>query len=146
VEVAAEFAIQTSGVYEDVPAAAWFSEERGLPTIALPDHYLMALDEVKAKTTPASDALIQLAGLACDADRIGLVVPVSPITFRHPAVLVKSVFTIDRMPAVVSRWASAPGGLIESVRSSASRIHPWPTDSPCRRKPSPHTSRNAKRQ
>ena len=58
-----EFAIQTTGVYEDVLAAARFSEARGLPAIALPDHYLMALDEERAKTTPAPDALAQLAGL-----------------------------------------------------------------------------------
>ena len=92
-----EFAIQTSGVYEDVLAVAQFSEQRGLPAIALPDHYLMALDEEKAKTTPAPDALIQLSGLARDTDRIQLVVLVSPITFRHPAVLVKTAVTIDRM-------------------------------------------------
>ncbi|MGB9357323.1 MAG: LLM class flavin-dependent oxidoreductase [Acidimicrobiia bacterium] len=92
-----EFAIQTSGLYEDVLAAARFSEERGLAAIALPDHYLMALDEEKAKTTPAPDALIQLAGLARDTDHIELVVLVSPITFRHPAVLVKTATTIDRM-------------------------------------------------
>lgn len=92
-----EFAIQTSGVYEDVLAAARFSEERNLPAIALPDHYLMALDEEKARTAPAPDALIQLAGLARDTERIELVVLVSPITFRHPAVLVKTAVTIDRM-------------------------------------------------
>jgi len=92
-----EFAIQVSGVYEDVLAAARFSEERSLPAIALPDHYLMALDEEKAQTTPAPDALIQLAGLARDTERIELVVLVSPITFRHPAVLVKTAITIDRM-------------------------------------------------
>jgi len=92
-----EFAIQTSGVYEDVLAVARFSEERGLPAIALPDHYLMALDDEKAKTSPAPDALIQLAGLARDTERIELVVLVSPITFRHPAVLVKTAISIDRM-------------------------------------------------
>jgi len=92
-----EFALQTSGLYEDVLEAALFSEERGLPAIALPDHYLMSLDEEAAKTTPASDALIQLAGLARDTTDIELVVLVSPITFRHPAVLVKTAITIDRM-------------------------------------------------
>jgi alkanesulfonate monooxygenase SsuD/methylene tetrahydromethanopterin reductase-like flavin-dependent oxidoreductase (luciferase family) len=92
-----EFAIQTSGVYEDVLAAARFSEERGLPAIALPDHYLMSLDEEGAKTTPAPDALTQLAGLARDTNDLQLVVLVSPITFRHPAVLVKTAITIDRM-------------------------------------------------
>lgn len=92
-----EYAIQTSGVYEDVLAAARFSEERGLPAIALPDHYLMSLDEEGAKTTPAPDALAQLAGLARDTRDLQLVVLVSPITFRHPAVLVKMAITIDRM-------------------------------------------------
>ncbi len=57
----------------------------------------MSLDEEAAKTTPASDALIQLAGLARDTTDIELVVLVSPITFRHPAVLVKTAITIDRM-------------------------------------------------
>jgi alkanesulfonate monooxygenase SsuD/methylene tetrahydromethanopterin reductase-like flavin-dependent oxidoreductase (luciferase family) len=92
-----EFALQTSGLYEDVLEATRFSEERGLPAIALPDHYLMSLDEEKAKVAPASDALVQLAGLARDTTDIGLVVLVSPITFRHPAVLVKTAITIDRM-------------------------------------------------
>jgi alkanesulfonate monooxygenase SsuD/methylene tetrahydromethanopterin reductase-like flavin-dependent oxidoreductase (luciferase family) len=92
-----EFAIQTSGLYEDVLEVARFSELRGLPAIALPDHYLMALDDEKAKVTPASDALIQLAGLARDTTDLELVVLVSPITFRHPAVLVKTAITIDRM-------------------------------------------------
>lgn len=92
-----EFALQTSGTYADVLAAARFSEQRGLPAIALPDHYLMALDEDEAKVTPASDALIQLAGLARDTTDLGLVVLVSPVTFRHPAVLVKTAITIDRM-------------------------------------------------
>jgi alkanesulfonate monooxygenase SsuD/methylene tetrahydromethanopterin reductase-like flavin-dependent oxidoreductase (luciferase family) len=92
-----EFAIQTSGVYEDVLAAARFSEDRGLPAIALPDHYLMSLDEEGAKTTPAPDALTQLAGLARDTRNLQLVILVSPITFRHPAVLLKTAITIDRM-------------------------------------------------
>ena len=92
-----EFAFQTLGLYEDVLEVARFSEAHGLPAIALPDHYLMALDEEKARTTPASDALIQLAGLARDTRDLELVVLVSPITFRHPAVLVKTAITIDRM-------------------------------------------------
>ena len=92
-----EFAIQTSGLYEDVLETARFSEERGLTAIALPDHYLMALDDEAARVTPASDALIQLAGLARETSDLELVVLVSPITFRHPAVLVKTAITIDRM-------------------------------------------------
>ena len=92
-----EFAFQTVGLYEDVLEVARFSEAHGLPAIALPDHYLMALEEEKARITPASDALIQLAGLARDTSDLELVVLVAPITFRHPAVLVKTAITIDRM-------------------------------------------------
>jgi len=92
-----DFALQASGTYDDVLAAARWAEERGLAAFALPDHYLMALSEEGAKNTPAPDALIQMAGLARETDAIELVVLVSPITFRHPAVLAKTAITIDRM-------------------------------------------------
>jgi alkanesulfonate monooxygenase SsuD/methylene tetrahydromethanopterin reductase-like flavin-dependent oxidoreductase (luciferase family) len=92
-----DFALQASGTYDDVLAAARFAEERGLVAFALPDHYLLSLDEEHAKTTPAPDAFAQLAGLARETSSIELSVLVSPITFRHPAVLAKSAVTIDRM-------------------------------------------------
>jgi alkanesulfonate monooxygenase SsuD/methylene tetrahydromethanopterin reductase-like flavin-dependent oxidoreductase (luciferase family) len=92
-----EFALQVSGPYERVLAAARFSEERGLPAIAMPDHYLMALKEEAARTTPANDALIQMAALARETSSLELVMLVSPITFRHPAVLLKSAITIDHL-------------------------------------------------
>jgi alkanesulfonate monooxygenase len=92
-----DFALQASGTYDDVLGAARFAEERGLASFALPDHYLLALDEEAAGTTPAPDAFAQLAGLARDTTSIELSVLVSPITFRHPAVLAKSAITIDRM-------------------------------------------------
>lgn len=91
-----DFALQVSGRYEDVLAGAQFAEKRRLAAIALPDHYLMGSRD-SAATTPAPDALIQIAGLARDTEDIGLVVLVAPITFRHPAVLAKTAITIDRM-------------------------------------------------
>ncbi|MEN8113967.1 MAG: LLM class flavin-dependent oxidoreductase, partial [Actinomycetota bacterium] len=92
-----EFALQTSGRYEDVLEVARFSEQQGLPAIALPDHYLMGRDDETAATRPAPDALTQLAGLARETTTLDLVVLVAPITFRHPAVLIKTAITIDRM-------------------------------------------------
>ncbi len=92
-----EFALQTSGTYDTVLAMARFGEERGLPAIAIPDHYLMAMDEERAKTTPAPDAFAQLAALARETTTIQLAVLVAPITFRHPAVLVKNAVTIDEL-------------------------------------------------
>jgi alkanesulfonate monooxygenase SsuD/methylene tetrahydromethanopterin reductase-like flavin-dependent oxidoreductase (luciferase family) len=92
-----DYALQVSGPYETVLAAARFSEERGLAALAIPDHYLMAIKEEKARTTPANDSLIQLAALARDTESIQLVSLISPITFRHPAVLLKSAITIDQL-------------------------------------------------
>jgi len=95
--VAMEFSLQVSGLYDDVLSAALWAEEHALASVALPDHYLMALDPTEAAEVPAPDGLIQLAGLARDTTRIALSVMVSPITFRHPAVLAKMAVTIDRM-------------------------------------------------
>lgn len=92
-----DFALQAAGTYEDVLEAARYAEQRGLAAFALPDHYLLAVKDEVAATTPAPDAFAQLAGLARDTDSIELSVLVSPITFRHPAVLAKNAITIDRM-------------------------------------------------
>jgi len=92
-----EFALQVSGDYETLLDAARFAEDYGLVAFALPDHYLMALDEEEAKTAPANDAFAQLGGLARDTQGVELVVLVSPITFRHPAVLAKMAITLDNM-------------------------------------------------
>ena len=91
-----ELALQTSGTYEEVLEAATWAEEAGLAAFALPDHYIMGRDE-QAEEVPAPDALIQLAGLARETSTIELVILVSPITFRHPAVLAKTAITLDRM-------------------------------------------------
>jgi alkanesulfonate monooxygenase SsuD/methylene tetrahydromethanopterin reductase-like flavin-dependent oxidoreductase (luciferase family) len=92
-----QFSLQVSGIYDDVLAAARWAEARGMASVALPDHYLMSTKPDQAAEVPAPDAFIHLAGLARDTERIGLAVMVSPITFRHPAVLAKMAVTIDRM-------------------------------------------------
>ena len=92
-----QFALQTSGTYDRVLAGARWAEANGLVAFALPDHYLMAQDEEKFGEVPAPDALIQLAGLARETTSIELSVLVSPITFRHPAVLAKSAIELSIM-------------------------------------------------
>ena len=91
-----ELAIQVRGAYDDVLQAARFAEERELAALAIPDHYLYGRsgDDL---SEPAWDVLAQMAGLARDTERIGLVVLVSPITFRHPAVYLKNAVSIDLM-------------------------------------------------
>lgn len=92
-----EYALQVAGPYVELLEAASFASDRGLVALALPDHYLLALDEEGAKTTPAPDAFVQLGGLARETNDIDLAMLVSPITFRHPAVLLKMAVTLDRM-------------------------------------------------
>jgi alkanesulfonate monooxygenase SsuD/methylene tetrahydromethanopterin reductase-like flavin-dependent oxidoreductase (luciferase family) len=92
-----EYGLQVAGPYTELLDAASFAMDRGLVALALPDHYLLALDEEHAKTKPAPDAFIQLGGLARETTDIDLVMLVSPITFRHPAVLLKMAVTLNRM-------------------------------------------------
>jgi alkanesulfonate monooxygenase SsuD/methylene tetrahydromethanopterin reductase-like flavin-dependent oxidoreductase (luciferase family) len=95
--MALEYALQVSGDYDKLLDAAKFCNDRGLVALALPDHYLMALTDEEAATNPAPDALIQLGGLARETRDLELVILVSPITFRHPAVLAKTGATLDLM-------------------------------------------------
>lgn len=92
-----DYALQVSGTYDHVIEAARFAMQRGLVAVALPDHYLMALSEDEAKLREAPDAFIQFGGLARETADIELVMLVSPITFRHPAVLTKMAMTLAEM-------------------------------------------------
>ncbi len=92
-----EYALQVSGPYERLLDAFGLVKERGMVALSLPDHYLMALTDAEAARAEASDALVQLGGLARDTTDVELVVLVAPITFRHPAVLAKTALTLDRM-------------------------------------------------
>lgn len=91
------YALQVAGRYEGILDAARFAIDRGLVALALPDHYLLAVSEEQAQTTPAPDAFVQFGGLARDTEDIELVMLVTPITFRHPAVLAKMAVTLDAM-------------------------------------------------
>lgn len=90
-----EFGLQTRGNWEFVLASARWAEDRtDIAAIALPDHYLQRGDQTDE---PAWDHLVHLAGLARETTRIELVSMVSPVTFRHPAVLYKMAVTIDEI-------------------------------------------------
>jgi alkanesulfonate monooxygenase SsuD/methylene tetrahydromethanopterin reductase-like flavin-dependent oxidoreductase (luciferase family) len=91
-----EFALMTEpqagGTYDEILAAARWAEDRGLASFARSDHYLN-----RTTAPPATDAFATLAGLARDTSRIRLTVLVSPISFRHPAVIAKTAATISEM-------------------------------------------------
>ena len=90
-----EFGIQARGDWEYVLATARWAEDRGdIRAVALPDHYLQRGDD---PDKPAWDHLVHLAGLARETSRIELASLVSPVNFRHPAVLYKMGVTLDEI-------------------------------------------------
>ncbi|NNL98073.1 MAG: LLM class flavin-dependent oxidoreductase [Acidimicrobiia bacterium] len=91
-----QYGVQTAGDYDEVLQVARWAERRGLVSFALPDHYLPSTRGDRA-AEPVQDAFAQLAGLARETSNIRLAMLVSPITFRHPAVLAKNAVTIDAM-------------------------------------------------
>lgn len=90
-----EFAIQFRGDFEQALHAATWAEQSGLAAFAMPDHYLQRGSSSK----PAWDHLVHLAALARETSDIELVSLVSPVTFRHPAVLYKMGVTLDEVSA-----------------------------------------------
>ncbi|HET9261355.1 MAG TPA: LLM class flavin-dependent oxidoreductase [Acidimicrobiia bacterium] len=92
-----EFSLMTEphmgGTYVQQLNAARWAEAEGLVSFARCDHYLSSVDPTPA----ATDAFAVLAGLARETTDIRLCVLVTPITFRHPAVIAKNAATIDQM-------------------------------------------------
>lgn len=84
---------QIGGTYDEQLAAARWAEQNDLVAFARSDHYYSSRDP----KPDATDAFASLAGLARDTSSIRLTVLVTPITFRHPAVIAKSAATIDQM-------------------------------------------------
>jgi alkanesulfonate monooxygenase SsuD/methylene tetrahydromethanopterin reductase-like flavin-dependent oxidoreductase (luciferase family) len=81
------------GTYQQQLEAARWAEQEGLASFARCDHYLSGMDP----TPESTDAFATLAGLARETESIRLCILVTPITFRHPAVIVKNAVTIDQM-------------------------------------------------
>lgn len=81
------------GTYDQQLAAASWAEAEGLVSFARCDHFLSGGDPTPA----ATDAFAVLAGLARETSDIRLCVLVTPITFRHPAVIAKNAATIAQM-------------------------------------------------
>lgn len=91
-----ELGVQVVGDYEHVRSVAQICEDAGIAAVALADHYLYGGDP-SDWTNPAYDSLVQTAALARDTDQIEIVMLVSPITFRHPAVYAKTITTVDEI-------------------------------------------------
>ncbi len=85
---------QEDVTWEDWRAIAAACEEHGVGTLFRSDHYLSVDDRRERRSL---DAWVTIAALAAITTRLRLGTMVSPTTFRHPAVLAKSVVTADHV-------------------------------------------------
>lgn len=84
---------QLGGTYDQLLELARWAESEGMVSFARSDHYYSS----RHPKPDATDAFATLAGIARETSSIRLCVLVSPITFRHPAVIAKTAATIDQM-------------------------------------------------
>ena len=90
--------LQARGSYETLLTLSKWSEQNNIERIGLPDHYIVGEQRHnKNEPTPALDLLTASAGLVRDTEKMVYSILVSPITFRHPSVLVKMASTINDM-------------------------------------------------
>jgi alkanesulfonate monooxygenase SsuD/methylene tetrahydromethanopterin reductase-like flavin-dependent oxidoreductase (luciferase family) len=75
-------------------ALAEACEEHGIDTLFRSDHYLSL---TAPRERPATDAWTLLGALAGRTSKLRLGTLVSPVTFRHPAVLAKGAATVDHI-------------------------------------------------
>jgi len=119
-----EFSIMTEpqmgGTYDQLLFLARWAEDRGLASFARSDHYYSSAETAH----DATDAFATLAGLARDTATIRLCVLVSPVTFRHPAVIAKNALTIDQMSG--GRFDLGVGTGWMSQEHDAYGLEMWP--------------------
>jgi alkanesulfonate monooxygenase SsuD/methylene tetrahydromethanopterin reductase-like flavin-dependent oxidoreductase (luciferase family) len=84
---------QMGGTYEQILRAARLAEAEELYSFARSDHLAWS----REPAPEATDAFATLGGLARETERIRLCVLVTPVTFRHPAIIAKNAATIDQM-------------------------------------------------
>ena len=79
--------------WDEWVALAEACEQHGIEAMFRSDHYLSPSDPER----PATDAWTLLGALAARTSRLRLGTLVSPITFRHPAVVAKAAATVDHV-------------------------------------------------
>ncbi len=80
--------------WERWTAIAEACERLGFEGLFRSDHYVSVMGGLERGST---DAWTLLAGLAARTNRLRLGTMVSPVTFRHPAVLAKTAATVDQI-------------------------------------------------
>jgi F420-dependent oxidoreductase-like protein len=84
---------QEGVTWDDWVALAEACEADGVEALFRSDHYVSGFDESR----PVLDAWTTLAGLAARTTKLELGTLVSPVTFRHPALLARAAATADEI-------------------------------------------------
>jgi F420-dependent oxidoreductase-like protein len=84
---------QEGVTWDDWVALADACESNGVEALFRSDHYVSGFDESR----PVLDAWATISGLAVRTTELELGTLVSPVTFRHPAVLARSAATADEI-------------------------------------------------
>ncbi len=87
------FAVQTMREFDTTLALARWAEGAGAAFLSVADHYVSGRDP----SAPSLDQIVLLGGIARETSTLQLSTLVSPLTFRHPAVMWKSAVTLDEM-------------------------------------------------
>lgn len=85
---------QGNVTWTDWCAVADACERFGIPTLFAADHYISQADEL---ADVSHDAWTVISGLAARTSTLRLGTLVTPVTFRHPAVLANAVATADHI-------------------------------------------------
>jgi len=113
---------QTGLTYAALRDAALLAEDLGLDVFGRSDH--LAFPRFEAPH--ATEAFATLAGLARETRRLRLMVLVSPLTFRHPAIVAKTAATIDEMSGGRFVLGVGTGWMEEEHAAFGLPFPPWP--------------------
>jgi len=112
---------QVGMTYTELLAAARLAEDLGLEVFGRSDHLAFP----RVGEPHATEAFATLAGLARETERIRLMVLVSPVTFRHPAIIAKTAATLDEMSGGRFILGLGTGWMEEEHASFGLPFPPW---------------------
>lgn len=110
---------QMGMTYAELVESAKWAEARGLDVFARADHVF------SSKQTPhVTESFTSLAGVALETRSIELCLLVTPISFRHPAIIAKSAATLDEMSGGRFRLGVGTGWM--ELEHEAFGLELWP--------------------
>lgn len=110
---------QMGMTYAELEESARWAEDRGLAVFARADHLF------SSRPSPhVTETFTSLAGAALATNTIELCVMVTPISFRHPAIIAKTAATLDEMSSGRFRLGVGTGWM--DLEHDAFGLELWP--------------------